>query len=519
MDEDELSFKEKYKLDQSRETQIKTFKKLIKRSVNDDITEIWLKAMATINLEMEHRFAGDGITFKPPIQDLQGHANTFSLIQRQKSKRSTKKKRKENIKKFKEALENEDEGNVPENVRHIFDLYGFKLICPNLKNSQSVICTVVKDILADIQERFPEKYDEAQAFKDNLNYMSVGMAVDFITSNFPSQYPNLQERIDRINVEQREANEVQNFLHSFSDDVSNLTYGDFYSLIIQCHKVLSTLSYGKPKKADGTTRDQYCEFDFLQDNIEKLEETLAKYRESGEAGQLIKKADFKRYSEVLKRHLDMVEKKRTNKIDLSVGDLMFFDVLTTSKALKKAGITWSDDVTRNKFKTNPNGYIANFYSLDGPNGIHAEMQVQSLYRYFYGEIGPAAHNKMPGKKRILYSPEKHHRKRWFRKLTDSIAHRSICLGNGEIKVNNLQEDFYEQYKPRTGSQLEVYRRFMRKQFKNIYKFVNAYRGNISRYEFNEDFSEVIKVGEQELTPDFIENAAPFEARIDDVMEL
>lgn len=537
MNEEEQSFREKYKFDANtqdtegivndprRQSSVASFKELIKRSVNDEISDIWLKAMAIINLEMERKFEKSNIHFDAPMQYSQSESNTFALIARKKSKRSTKKKRKDNIrefdKQFEEAIETGNENAIPQNVKHIYDLYGFKLICPNIENSQSIVFTVVNDILNDIEEHSPERVEETQPLKQELNNKSLVSAVDFITNNFSDKYPGLKNRILKITTEQKQANDIQDFLDSTSDNVSNLTYAEYYGLIIKCQQALLDLSYKEtnPSIEPEDEKGDYDERDYIMQNINKIQQKIDALTHNGKANQLIDKTELEAFSSALSGQLNMVSKKRTNKLDLSVGDLMFFDVITTSKALKKAGIMWSDDVTRNKLKRNKNGYIANFYSLDGPNGIHAEMQVQSLYRYHFGEIGPAAHNKMPGKKRVLYSPKKSHKKKWFRKLTNSIPRRSFCMGNGEIKVNNIQEDFYEQYKPKTNFQLEVYRRFMMKQFKNIYKFINAYRGNILKYQFNDDFSEVIKIGEQELTPDYIEDASPFSNSIEDVLEL
>ena len=90
----------------------------------------------------------------------------------------------------------------------------------------------------------------------------------------------------------------------------------------------------------------------------------------------------------------------------------------------------------------------------------AEIQLQSYYRYIYGETGPAAHHKMGNgikKRTLLPRPqEKSKYPEWaeaqFRSLPKFFAYR--C--KGYVEVFNTLKNFKQYYKCQDKSEVQTY---------------------------------------------------------------
>lgn len=441
------NFKEKYKTHPVRIQAMSNFNDVSRFSNRKDVREYIYQVMATIGLELENRFS-DFIVFDD---------NQFKLFGREKSEKSTADKKKDNIEKFdkqfKEALESGNSSNLPTQVRPIFDFYAFKLVCPEISKPREVINAVFSDILTNIVKKFPEYSSVLSEMKDKID-VSRFFAIDIIDKKFSDIYPGLKDKLLSALKEQQEATKIQEFLSSNSSDVSSLTYSDYYSKIIECYQILIKLSYEE-------SVEEYVRI--AQGGLDAREE-LSEFIESGKSNQNIDPSLYEDYSNRLQELLEHISRKKTNKLDLALGDLMLYDVLTTSKALKNLGVSLSEDSTRSKKKRNPNGYIANFYSFDMPNGLTSEIQLQSLYRYTYGESGPAAHNKMENgrKKRTLYTLPKDKSKYqdWAKKQFKALPKYFRYLGHGFIQVYSTLQNFRRYYDTEKPEEVQTYVKFI-----------------------------------------------------------
>lgn len=438
-------FKEQYKQHPTRVKAISYFKQSNKYSVKKEVRQYMCQIMATIGLELESKFPGL-VAFGD---------NQFKLFGREKSVNSVSTKRKLSIEEydleFKSALERQD--NLPTEVRPIYDFYAYKLVCPEIKNPRLLINTVLSDILDNISETFPESIDTVSKKKEILD-IAPFEAIDFIDNKFSDIYPNLKNKILAIMNEQDNVNKVQKFLDNTSSDVSSLTYSDYYSKIIECYQILIRLSY----------EESYEECESLAQKAKEAREQLSDYFEKNNADKKIDKNDCSEFSTRLQELLQHISNKKTNKLDLSLADLMIFDVLTTSKELERLGVKYSKDPTRTKKKRNPNGYIADFYSLDMPNGLTSEIQLQSYYRYLYGETGPAAHHKMENgiKKRILLPrpKEKSKYRQWAESQFKSLPKFFAYRGKGYVEVFNTLKNFRKYFKCKDENEVKTYIEFI-----------------------------------------------------------
>ena len=398
--------------------------------------------MATLGLELESRF-------KEVVFD----DEQFTLFGREKSKKSISIKKKLHIsdfnKKFKRALEKED-CYVPTKIRPLLDFYAFKLVCPNIEDPNSVIDKVLQDILDDIKNFSPSDYQDIIANVNNQNTL-----INLIDANFSKRYHGLKRRIDTIKVQSKEANAIQTFLDANSSiDFSSLTYKEYYQKITYCYTLLSKLAY----------ETSFNELEYLDKKLEQIGQELEELRYAKKLELPIPEELQSEYSRHLNNLLDKVAAKRTNKLDLSVGDLMVFDVLTTSKALKDLGVKCSLDSSRTKEKRTENGYIANFYSFDMLNGLTSELQLQSKYRYEYGEHGPAAHASMDSgiKQRTLYqrpSDDKDY-KEWEHKQFLALPRYFSYKGNGLVHVYNTLDNFKRYYDCEDEQEVKKYVQFI-----------------------------------------------------------
>lgn len=405
-------FRDSYKANPVRVAAVNKFEEENKGSLSKETRQYMWQILATIGLEIEERFP-----------DVVFDDDQFQLFGREKSKKSIASKKKISIKdfdkSFEQALEHRED-NVPTEIRPIFDFYAFKLVCTHIKDLDSVLDTIDKDI------------KEA----------------------FPNGLPGVKDRLDSIYQHKEEADRIQQFLSDNSSiDVSNLTYRDYYEKIIECNSILHDLSY----------EPCFEERQDLEEKIERARQKLSKAEEEGSSDQPLDKDFQKKASKKLRKLFKEISAKRTNKLDLAVGDLMIFDILNTSEQLERLGVTCSKDPSRTKEKRTPNGYVSNFYSFDLPNGLKSELQIQSGYRYEYGENGPAAHNKMPNndkeRKFIKQPKSKKKYQNWEKKQFKALPKYFTYKGGGNIHVYNTFDNFRRYYsceKPKKVTQYVQY---------------------------------------------------------------
>lgn len=84
-----------------------------------------------------------------------------------------------------------------------------------------------------------------------------------------------------------------------------------------------------------------------------------------------------------------------DKLDLAVLQKQVYSVFKSSELLKRFGIKL--DISSEKQKRTPSGYVANFVYIDTPFG-KIEMQLQTQHENIEGNYGYAAHTEMNGKK-------------------------------------------------------------------------------------------------------------------------
>ena len=438
-------FREQYKVHPTRVHAIEDFKRSNNFSNRKDVRLYMYQVMATIGLELEDRFE-NYVSFDD---------NGFKLFGREKSEKSVTNKKNHNIeeydREFQEALRNNSD--LPTAVRPIYDFYAFKLVCPEIKNYNIIISKVVLDILQDIKKNHPEYSDYIKKLEEEP-YSSYHIIFDFIDKNFGDEYPELKGKVLSILNEQKSSENVQEFLDSTNSDVSSMTYAEYYSKLIDCNQILIRLAYEE-------SVEEYVRI--AQGGIDAKEEFLEIIK-AGKSNQKISKDDYSEYSKKLQELLDHISRKRSNKLDLALGDLIVYDILNTSEKIKDLGISVSKDPSRTKKKRNPNGYIADFYSLDMPNGLTAEIQLQSLYRYTYGESGPAAHNKMEDgiKKRTLYPMpiEKEEYKNWAQKQFKALPKYFRYLGHGFVQIYNTLQNFRRYYDTEKPEQVQTYVKYI-----------------------------------------------------------
>ena len=426
---------------------ISEFKKSNNYSEKPDVKQYMCQFMAVLGLELENRFPSF-VTFED---------ESFILFGREKSKKSTENKKKLNIQefdqKFQDAIEKNATDQLPTEVRSIYDYYAFKLVCPEIKQPREIINTVILDILSDIEMHSPQYAQQVANLKENIAD-SHFTAIDFINNNFSDTYPGLKDKLIAIMKKQQIVNKTQEFIDSTSLDVSSLTLSEYYSKIIECYRILIELSYEE-------SVEEYVRI--AQEGI-KAREKFAELTINGGNDNTIALEKVEKYNKKLQELLDYISRKKSNKLDLALGDLMVFDILTTSKAIKNLNVDFSKDPTRTKHKRMPNGYIAEFYSLDMLNDLTAEIQLQSAYRYTDGESGPAAHSKMENgiKKRTFYEipHEKGEYKEWAKKQFESLPKYFKYLGHGLVQEYSTLQNFKRYYDCENSEDVQSYVKFI-----------------------------------------------------------
>ena len=465
---------------------ISDFEDASKFSFSKKEKEYMYQFMATVGLELESRFP-NAVNFDN---------NDFLLFGREKSKKSTDAKKKNNIKDFKKALKEAfDKGvtaeELPSKVRPIFDFYAFKLVCPEIENPQEIINTVLVDILTDISERHPEHSSNVTDLIESLKSPTVDpveqdvdsieqdvdpveQAVDLIEQDFNEDYPYIKSTVSAILKEQENVKKTQKFIESvkliLNSDMQNLTYTDYYSIlsnhyfgIIGCYQELIALSYEESTDEHNRIAQSKInigdEYDDFVNQTKNLNLNTQDQQFSEKLQELLEG-----YNNKLQELADHISRKKTNKLDLELGNLMLLDVLYTSKQIRNLGINVSKDPTRTKKKRNSNGYIADFYSLDMPNGLTAEIQLQSLYRYIDGESGYSAHNKMGNgtKKRILVKmpEEESEYANWAKEQFVSLPKYFKYIGHGFVEVYNTLKNFRRFYDTESQEEVETYIKYI-----------------------------------------------------------
>lgn len=440
-------FKDKYKVHPVRVQAINNFKNNSNFSISRDVRRYMYQFMATLGMELEKRFEGI-VCFND---------KSFKLFGREKSEESINNKKEKNTDDYDKAFEAVYmSGNIehlPTAVRPIYDFYAFKLVCPEISDYQQVIKKVILDILRDIQNKHPEFSEEASELMQTTSE-SYSDILDFISKNFNEEYPNLKDKIDSIDEEVKAVKNIQEYLNSLNIDMSTMTYSDYCSKITDLYQLLIELSYEE-------SVEEYINLAQLAiDDIEKP----ATHIKNGTNDEIIDEDDIESCNNRFQELLEHISRKKTNKLDLALGDLMIFDVLYTSSKIRELGVTVSKDPTRTKKRRNPNGYVADYYSLDMVNGLTSEIQLQSLYRYLYGESGPAAHNKMENgiKKRTLYPmpKEKREYKNWAKKQFKALPKYFRYLGSGFVQVYSTLQNFRRYYDTEKPEEVQTYIKYI-----------------------------------------------------------
>lgn len=438
-------FKDRYKVHPVRIQAVENFKNNSNFSISKDVRRYMYQFMATLGLELEDRFE-NYINFDE---------NGFKLFGREKSEKSVETKKIHNIEEYDSSFQKalRTNSDLPTKVRPIYDFYAFKLVCPEIKNYNVIISKVVLDILENIKKNHPEYTEYIDKIQEEP-YSSYNVILNLIDKDFSDEYPELKNKVLAILNEQKNSEDIQEFLNTIDPDVSNMTYAEYYSKLIDCSQTLIKLAYEE-------SVEEYVRI--AQAGID-AKDTFSEMIKSGKSKMKISNNDYNEYNQKLQELLDHISRKRSNKLDLALGDLIVYDILTTSPKIKELGIKVSKDPTRTKKKRNPNGYIANFYSLDMPNGLTAEIQLQSLYRYTYGENGPAAHSKMENgiKKRTLYPmpKEKIEYKNWAQKQFKALPKYFRYIGHGFVQVYNTLQNFRRYYDSEKPEEVQTYIKYI-----------------------------------------------------------
>lgn len=405
-------FKNKYKVHPVRQDAIAKFKEANQVSLSSETRKYIYQFLANIGLEIEDRF--------PQIQFEDGKSALFG---REKSKKSISDKKKINIRdfdtEFRQAIIDGNEDAQIE-IRPIYDYYGFKFVCSKVSDIDKIKKRVMQD------------------FKS--------------LDNIP---PELQDKFDKIDEYRKQSISTKDFIDEVSSiDMSNISYRKYYDLITQCYAQLDTLSY------DSCTDEK----DYFAQKIQEMENKIQELEATSTASYIIPSPSYKEYEKDLKMLLKRVEARRTDKLDLAVGDLVIFDIIHTSEHIKDLGVSCSKEASRTKEKRLPNGYVSNFYSFDMPNGMTSELQIQSGYRYEYGEHGPAAHNKMQNnvkKRKFLKRPTATGKyKKWEKRMFKSLPRYFTYKGSGIIHIYNAFDNFRRYYDCEDPKKVKDYVQFI-----------------------------------------------------------
>ena len=447
MSDNALSRRELYLQHPVRHKAIEDFNKATNYTAKEKTKDFMCEVMSVIGLELEKRFPGI-VRFDD---------KKYILFGREKSEKSTENKKRHNIAlydlQFLSALAKDDISNLPTKVRPIFDYYAFKLICPEIDNPRQILSVVLNDILSDIERNHPESSEQIQEKKSIDSQYYYG-AYDYIIKNYPDEYPALIEKVESIFPEIKLTDSIKEFLDETSLNLSTYTYSDYYQKLIKCYDHLISLSYKESKE----------EYDRLVAEADIVKQEYSQSFENGTSNDIIPEDMQEKFREELQSLLSQVDLKKSNKLDLDLGDLMLWDILLTSDTLKDLGISISNTPYRTQKKRNPNGYVANFYRLDMPNNLIFEIQIQSTYRYIYGESGPAAHNKMPNgeKKRafIEIPQDGSGYEDWAKLQFNSLPKYFKYLGHGFVQVFSTLENFERHYDNEDPEKVKEYVRFI-----------------------------------------------------------
>lgn len=434
MSKKKSDFKSKYKI--ILNDAIVTFRDSNKKALNSNAQEYIYQVIATIGLEIESKF--------PSLVAENGDFKLFGRIKSPKSLSTKKQLFIDNFKKDLKTSLQSDSSDYPTQIRQLYDFYGFKFVAKNLSDTaiDQVMERVLIDILNDINKDCPNDFTEIHSIAQNFSGRANRREkiIELIDKKFNKKYPGLKEKFYDVYRHKKQSEKIKRFVEETSSlDISTITESDYYQKIIDCYSILSDLAYEESTE----------EIQVLQDKKNKVASKLAKLETDGKSQSLLSPDKHEKYSKRLKKLLTQIESKRTNKLDLSVNSLIIFDVLSTSEPLKRLGVKCSKDLSRTKQKRMPNGYISDFYSLDLQHGLKTELQVQSEYRFEYGERGPAAHNRMENniKKRIFIKrPKKANQYHsWKKKQFNSLPQYFQYQGNGHIYICSALDNFKKYY--------------------------------------------------------------------------
>lgn len=410
------------------------------------------KIIATIGVELEKRF---------PNFFNAGSKN--ELYGRRKSNISYSSKQDEYIGDFEQAFSSAiNEGtNLPKSIKPILDNFACRLVCyplvqvsagttenEILENYYSIINTVINDFLSTIEKTSPEYSSEAQKHKnrDTHNYMN---AVNFI-NNFSgnSLSISLSSLVQKAESHKDIILRLLNYLKAPILDTTSCTYQEWHNRMLEYYGILLNLSYQQSTdEIDKITQECQDEVETPFAIIESIglsdqpigaefdsndEEHISQLRtKSHEQENAIRNAIFE---------------KLTNKLDLDLLSLMFFDVINNSEDLKDLGVSISNIKGDNAIKRKPNGYISNFFILYAKElDIYLEFQIQPIYRYIAQKVGLSSHNNYKSDEDTL--PEE---------LTSESVEQIIqrlpsffkYIGNGVIEKNSWFQNFQEFYSGR-----------------------------------------------------------------------
>jgi len=316
----------------------------------------------------------------------------FTLFGRKKSKRSSKNKIKRRIEELKQEIREAEGSQEVIEVKPLYDYYGFKCIFDNI----------------------PEEYIERFSRDD--------------------------ESISLLRAERGQTTELIEEMKVNADRIDEMTYGEFVQIARKCRERLAFLAY---EESTGEVERNLQETDTLSRRVQ-VDETLN--------GEKIHREDVQTAQGILNRLITKLENKRDDKIFLAIGNKIIKRILEKSELLSSHGVTISQNPDRTKPKREKNGYVSDFFGLDILGNVPCELQLQSGYRYKYGEDGPAAHCKLGNgekERKFIKRPKvqsKKSYKRFKKKTFKQVPSYFTYKGQGRVHIydpiDNYRRYFY-----------------------------------------------------------------------------
>ena len=334
-----------------------------------------------------------------------------------------------------------------------FTLFGRR---KSKQSSKIKIKNTVRDLESEF-EKLGENEKKVIELRPIYDYYGLKFVVEAIPERTVREFAKDDEEIRNLN---QMRHDIMDYLYEVdveSNDIHNMTYGQYATIMLRIRERLAAMAYDESveeKKSIMNTRDTITS---LIDKNEEIKDDVIDEKYIQTALDELKQAEM----ELLR--------KKDDKIQLLIGSKMIKEIVENSSILKRHGEYLSYSPDRTKRKRTPKGYIADFYSMDVFDDINFEIQVQSSYRYEYGEKGPAAHHKMENdlKKRFFY--EKPNRdgltkkiyKKWEKKQLKPVPRYFTYKKGGRVHIYDTIDNFRRYYDCEDKRLVEEYVSFIR----------------------------------------------------------